>query len=104
MARMQTFMAVHHDPGVDCSKVQANWRKMAAVEAGHWLRTYFNDSDGWRYCIWQAPDAGTLQKIFDDMGVSCERIVPVEETVPDMWGPRWEEHIQQDAAADNLGN
>jgi hypothetical protein len=27
----------------------------------------------------------------------------VEETVPDMWGERWQEHLQKDAEAETLG-
>jgi hypothetical protein len=30
--------------------------------------------------------------------------VPVEETVPDLWGEKWNEHLEKDVAADTLGN
>jgi len=104
MTHLNKYMAVHHNPGVDCEVVQANWRKLAAVENARWLRTYFNEKSGWRYCVWLAPDAKELEKIFDEMAVSYETIVPVEETMPDLWGEKWEEHLRQDATADNLGD
>lgn len=104
MAQMKQFMAVHHNPGIDCKDVQANWRKLAKVENANWLRTYFNDENGWRYCIWLAPDDKELQKIFGQMGISYESIQPVEETVPDLWGEKWEEHLQKEETADTRGN
>ena len=51
MTQMNKYIAVHHNPGVDCKVVQANWRKLAKVENAKWLRTYFNEKSGWRYCI-----------------------------------------------------
>ncbi|HDI60768.1 MAG TPA: DUF4242 domain-containing protein [Desulfobacteraceae bacterium] len=104
MGKMKKFIAVHHNPGIDCNKVQANWRRLAQVESAQWVRTYFDDKDGWRFCYWLAPDADELKKIFDEMDVSFERIVEVEETVPDMWGDRWEAHLKADAEASNLGD
>ena len=104
MAQMKQCMAVHHNPGIDCKAVQANWRKLAKVENAKWLRTYFNDENGWRYCIWLAPDDKELQKIFGQMGISYESIQPVEETVPDLWGEKWEEHLQKDETAATRGN
>jgi hypothetical protein len=29
--------------------------------------------------------------------------LPVEETTPDFWGEKWEEHLEKDAVADTLG-
>ncbi|MBS3756768.1 MAG: DUF4242 domain-containing protein [Desulfobacterales bacterium] len=103
MAKMQKFMVVHHNPGIDCNVVQENWRKMAEVEPATWVRTYINTDEGWRFCVWLSPDAQELEKIFQEMNVSWERIVPVEETTPDMWGEKWEEHLKADQYADNLG-
>lgn len=104
MTKLNKFMAVHNNPGVDCSVVQENWRKLAGVENATWVRTYFNESHGKRYCIWLAANADVLQDIFTKMDVSYEAIVPVEETVPDLWGSKWNDHLKKDAAADNLGN
>ena len=101
---MNKYMAVHYNPGVDCKAVQANWRKLSRIENAQWLRTYFNEDTGWRYCIWLAPDDKELKKVFDEIGVSYESILPVQETVPDLWGEEWEAHLQKDSAADNLGN
>jgi len=97
-------MAVHNNPGIDCNMVQANWRKLAGVENATWVRTYYNEGMGKRYCVWLAESDGILKKIFKEMNVSYETIVPVEETLPDLWGKNWEEHLKKEATADNLGN
>ena len=103
MKTLKQYIAVHCNPGIDCRVVQANWRRMAKLESAKWVRTYINEEKGLRYCIWLAPDEETLKKIFDGMEVSYELILPVEETVPDMWGERWQEHLQKDAEAETLG-
>ena len=104
MGKKKRYMAVHSNPGIDCSVVQANWRKLAKVEAATWERTYFNEGKGKRFCIWLAQDEEQLKKIFTDMDVSWELIIPVEETVPDLWGDRWQEHLKMEATADTLGH
>ncbi len=101
---MKKYLVIHHNPGIDCNVVQANWRKLSKVENALWLRTYYNDEYGWRYCVWLAPDENELKKIFSEIDVSYESILPVEETVPDLWGEGWEEHLQKEATADTLGN
>ncbi len=103
MKKMQQYMAVHRDPDVNCNVVQANWRKMAKLESAKWVRTYINEEKGMRYCIWMAPDENELKKIFTEMKVSFETILPVVETVPDMWGDQWQEHLKKDDKADTLG-
>jgi hypothetical protein len=103
MEQMKTFMAYHYDPDVDCSVVQANWRKLAAVEKAKWIKTYYSEAKGMRYCVWRAPDEETLKHIFTDMNVSWETIVAVEETTPDMWGEeKWLEHLAAEETADNI--
>ena len=104
MKNLRKYLMVHHNPGIDCNEVQANWRKLANVEAATWLRTYYNDDRSLRYCVWLAPSEEDLKNIFTEIGISWESIVQVEETVPDLWGERWEEHLQVDAVADNKGN
>jgi hypothetical protein len=104
MKKQAYYMAVHRNPGIDCRVVQANWRKMAKSESATWVRTYINEEKGMRYCIWMSPDEKTLKKIFDEMKVSYESILPVEEMVPDMWGERWQAHLTKDATADTLGD
>lgn len=100
---MQTYMVVHNNPGIDCRIVQANWRKMAKLESAKWIRTYLNEKKGMRYCIWLSPNEEELQKIFHDMDVSYESILPVMETTPDMWGDQWQAHLAEDEFADTLG-
>ena len=103
MAKMRKFMAVHNNPGIDCEDIQANWRKLARVEAATWERTYYNDYSGMRYCVWLAVDEEQLKKIFTDMNISWESITLVEETVPDLWGEQWQEHLEAEKSADTLG-
>jgi ribosomal protein L12E/L44/L45/RPP1/RPP2 len=45
-----------------------------------------------------------LKNIFTEIGISWESIIQVEETVPDLWGKKWDEHLQEEAMADTLGN
>jgi hypothetical protein len=104
MKKMQQYMAVHCNPGIDCKVVQANWRKMAKLKSAKWVRTYINEEKGMRYCIWLSPDENELKRIFDGMKVSYEAILPVVETVPDMWGDQWQEHLKKDSSADTLGD
>ncbi|SMC69150.1 Protein of unknown function [Desulfocicer vacuolatum DSM 3385] len=93
MAKMRQFMTVHKNLDMDLKVVQSNWQKMAKVESATWVRTYFNEKEGIRYCIWLAQDKDVLIKIFDGFNVSYESILPVEETVPDLWGKGWEKHL-----------
>ena len=103
MAKLKKFMAVHNDPGLKCEDIQANWRKLAKVEAATWERTYFNEEKGMRYCVWLADNGEQLKKIFTDMNVSWESILPIEETVPDLWGENWQQHLEAEKTADTLG-
>ena len=51
-----------------------------------------------------APGEEDLKNIFTEIGVSWESIMPVEETVPDLWGEEaWQSHLEADKSADNLG-
>ncbi len=104
MAKFKKYMMVHSNPGIDCEQVQANWRKLADVEAATWIRTYYNDEKGVRYCLWMAPDEGVLKEVFSEIGIGWDSILPVEETVPDLWGESWQVHIEKEAVADTLGN
>jgi len=61
MSKLNKYMMVHKTPDIDCEEVQANWRKLAKVEAGTWLRTYYNEEIGVRYCIWLAPSEEDLK-------------------------------------------
>jgi hypothetical protein len=103
MKRLKKFMAVHNNPGIDCNVIQANWRKLARVEQANWERTYFNLDKGMRFCVWLAENEEQLKKIFTEMNVSWESIIPVEETVPDLWGENWAEHLEKEKTAANLG-
>ncbi|MDX2507899.1 MAG: DUF4242 domain-containing protein [Gammaproteobacteria bacterium] len=104
MSKQKKYMMVHNNPGVNCEEVQANWRKLAKVETGTWIRTYFNEEKGVRYCIWLASSEEDLKNIFTEIGISWDSIVEVEETVPDLWGEKWEEHLEKDESAATRGN
>jgi trans-2-enoyl-CoA reductase len=56
-----------------------------------------------RFCVWLAPDVEELKKIFSDLEISWDSMTEVEETTPDMWGEKWEEHIKAETTADTLG-
>jgi hypothetical protein len=101
---MKTYMVVHRDPELSWVVVEDNWRKLARVESAKWITTYYNVDEGVRFCVWHASDTVTLKKTFDDIGVSFESMTEVEETKPDMWGRKWEEHLRAEATADTLGD
>lgn len=103
MTTMMKFMVYHDAPDIGWDKVEENWRKLANVEEATWVRTYYNREKGLRYCVWLAPSKEALKEIFNDLAISLETIVEVEETVPDLWGKkRWEEHLAAEAKADTL--
>lgn len=95
MAKIKQFMVVHKNPEIDFKVVQSNWQKMAKLESATWVRTYFNRNEGVRYCLWLAHDKKELIAIFEDLNVSYESIMLVEETIPDLWGEAWEKHLLQ---------
>lgn len=103
MSKMKKFMAVHRDPEISWEKVENNWAKSASVESATWIRTYFNRNEGVRYCTWMASDLEQMKSVFNDLGVTYESLLEVEETVPDLWGKKWEEHLAADAKSDTLG-
>ena len=103
MTHKTNFMVVHNDPEISWTKVEDNWAKLAKVESATWVRTFINEEKGIRYCIWLSPDTEELEKIFNEIGVTYESILPVEETVPDLWGKAWQEHLENEATADTLG-
>lgn len=99
---MQKFMVVHRDPDVSWEKIEENWSKLANVESATWIRTYFNRNLKVRHCLWLAPNVDSLKKIFAELDVPFESILEVEETVPDLWGKKWKEHLAEDSKADTL--
>lgn len=103
MKNMSKYMVVHRDPTIPWSKIEQNWRKLANVESATWIRTCYNKEKGVRYCVWLAPNEKELQKVFADLNISWESMIEVEETVPDMWGGKWETHLEAEATADTLG-
>jgi hypothetical protein len=102
MARITNFIVVHNDPKISWTKVEENWVKLTKVELATWVRTFFNKKEGVRYCLWLAPDEDALKSIFTDLNISWESILQVEETVPDLWGKKWQEHIEAEQKADTL--
>ena len=102
---MKKFMAVHKEPELSWEIVEDNWRKLAQVETAEWVKTYYNQKEGVRFCVWLTPDMEALKKTFSDMDVSWESMYEVEETKPDLWGEkRWKEHLEAEATADTLGD
>ena len=104
MTGMLKYMVVHRDPTIPWSKVEENWRKLANVESATWIRTCYNKEKGVRYCEWLAQNENELQKVFSDLEISFESMMEVEETVPDLWGDKWETHLEAEATADTLGS
>ena len=102
MAKMLKYMVVHKDPNISWEKVEENWAKLAKVEKCTWVRTFFNREKGVRYCEWLASDESTLKSTFVDLDISFESIIEVEETVPDLWGKKWEEHLEAEEKASTL--
>lgn len=102
MKEWTQFMVVHRDPGIPWENVEENWGKLAKVESAKWVRTCFNRKEGVRYCIWMAPSSDALATLFKELEVSFESILEVEETVPDLWGKRWQEHLKAEKTADTL--
>ena len=82
---MPRFMVVHRNPDRSWGEVEKIWTKLAQVKLASLERTWFNKNEGVRYCLWDALDAGTLEKIFNDLDITWESITEVEETVPDIW-------------------
>ena len=103
MGKMRRYMVVHEDPDVSWDKVEENWGKLANVENATWVRTCFNKEKGVRYCMWLAPNEDELKSIFSELDISWVSLLEVEETCPDLWGKKWEEHLAADAKADTLG-
>ena len=103
MAKMLKYMIVHHDPNISWERVEENWAKLANVEKCTWVRTLFNKEKGLRYCVWLAPDERALKSVFMDLQISYESMVEVEETVPDLWGKRWEKHLAAEETASTRG-
>jgi hypothetical protein len=99
---MKTYMVVHRNPDLSWEVVERNWRKLAAVQSASWITTFYNVDEGLRYCVWQAPDKTTLEKIFSDLNIAFESMTEVQETKPDMWGRKWKEHLEAEATADTL--
>jgi hypothetical protein len=103
MGKLNKYMMVHNTTGIDCAEVQSNWRKLAAVESVTWIRTYFNEKKGIRYCIWLAQNEENLKNVFTEIGISWDSIIQVEETIPDLWGEKWDEHLEKELSSDTLG-
>jgi hypothetical protein len=95
MSKTNKYVMIHNSPEVDWETVKANWRKLAKIEAATWVRTYYNEKNGIRFCIWLAPSEEILKDIFTEIGISWESITQVEETVPDVWAGKWAEDLAE---------
>ncbi len=85
MGKMKKYMMVHNNLDVDWQVVKDNWRKLATIEDATWVRTYYNEEKGIRFCIWMTHNEEELKDIFTEIGISWETITQVEETIPDVW-------------------
>ncbi|MBW2517346.1 MAG: DUF4242 domain-containing protein [Deltaproteobacteria bacterium] len=103
MNKAHKYMVVHNDPHIPWKKVEENWAKLADVENATWIRTCYNKNKGVRYCVWLAPNEKVLATIFNELHIAYESIIEVEETVPDLWGRKWQEHLEAEETADTLG-
>jgi hypothetical protein len=103
MAQMSKYMVTHISPDIPWEKVEENWAKLAHVETASWIRTYYNKEQGIRYCVWLAPEEDTLKSLFSELEISWDTMVAVEETVPDLWGKKWQEHLEAEATASTKG-
>jgi len=103
MATAKKFMVFHKDPGISWEKVEENWAKSANVESATWIRTYYNKAEKVRYCLWLADDEAKLKEVFNKLGVTYQSLMEIEETVPDLWGKKWKEHLAADAKSATLG-
>ena len=102
MTELKHFMVVHNDPDISWTKVEESWMKLANVESAIWVKTYFNKKKGVRYCLWSASDKIKLITLFDELHISWDSILEVDETVPDIWGKKWKEHLAEEAKSDTL--
>ena len=103
MTQMSKYMVTHISPDIPWEKVEENWAKLAHVETASWIRTYYNKEQGIRYCVWLAPEEDTLKSLFSELEISWDTMVAVEETVPDLWGKKWQEHLEAEATASTKG-
>lgn len=103
MAKAKKFMVYHKDPKVSWKKIEENWARSANIETATWVRTYYNKKEKVRYCLWLAPDEKNLEKVFKKLGVSYESLIEIEETVPDLWGKKWKDHLSADSKSATLG-
>jgi hypothetical protein len=102
MKKMKNFMVVHRDPQVPWQKVEENWSKMVDLEAATWLRTYYNVNEKVRFCLWLAPNAEALEKIFADFQIRWESISEVEETIPDIWAKKYRAQMEAEEREDTV--
>jgi len=42
-------------------------------------------------------------EVFKKLGVTYQSLLEIEETVPDLWGRKWKEHLTADAKSSTLG-
>ncbi len=82
---MPKFLSFHHEPERTWAKLEECYRHLAKETTAFWVRTYYQRDAGFRVCEWDAPSDETLLVIFKRMGITVDRIVPVEEILPSRW-------------------
>jgi hypothetical protein len=82
---MPKFLTFHHEPERSWAKLEEAYRHLAKETTAVWVRTYYQTTEGFRICEWDSPSDETLVVIFKRMGVTFEKIIPVEEILPSRW-------------------
>ncbi len=86
---MPHYLTIHHEPGLSKEDMISRWNLLAEERRALWVRTWFNLSEGRRFCWWDAPNQAALEQIFTDHGVKWQEIVKVKITNSSEW--RWRE-------------
>lgn len=82
---MPKFLTFHHEPEKSWAKLEEAYQDLARETTAVWVRTYYEPQEGHRICEWDSPSDETLVVIFKRMGITYEKIVPVEEVLPSRW-------------------
>lgn len=82
---MPKYLTFHYEPDRSWAKLEEAYRRLAKETTAIWVRTYYNAGEGHRICEWDSPSDETLVVIFKRMGITYEKIIPVEEILPSRW-------------------
>ncbi|MEW6489277.1 MAG: nickel-binding protein [Thermodesulfobacteriota bacterium] len=82
---MSKFLTFHVEPDRRWEDLVERYRVLARETTATWVRTYLFEDESQRICEWDAPSPETLHVIFARTGITCDRIVPVREVLPQTW-------------------